>query len=167
MRKTERTPEESATTSCHLVLPPDTNSLGTLFGGRIMEWMDITAAIAAGRHVGGPVVTLSVDSILFAKPIRLADVVTLKACVNYAGRTSLEVGVRVEREDPHNENREHCLTGYFTFVAVGPDGKPVAAPTLRPTNAQENRRYERAQIRRQKRLQEASDSTSNIKNDDV
>ena len=155
MAKTERTPEESATISSHLILPPDTNTLGTLFGGRIMEWMDITAAIAAGRHVGGLVVTVSVDSIHFAKPIRLGDVATLKACVNYAGRSSLEVGVRVEKEDAHNEHRVHCLTGYFTFVGVDNQGKPTAIPALRPVTPREQLRYERAIERRALRLKQS------------
>ncbi len=117
-----------------------------------MEWMDVIAGIAAGRHAGGPVVTLSVDSIRFSRPINMADVVILKASVNYAGTTSMEVGVYVEREDPQNEHREHCLTGYFTFVAVDAAGRPRQVPILAPQTDKEKQRYQRAQERRAQRL---------------
>ena len=142
----------SCVESTHLVLPPDTNSHGTAFGGKIMQWMDIIAGIAAARHTHAPVVTAAVDSLVFTRPIRMGDVVILKASVNYAGRTSLEVGVRVEREDLTTGERKHCLTGYFTMVAVNTQGKPARVPPFEPQSEEEKRRYGEAKIRREHRL---------------
>ncbi len=135
-----------------MVLPPDTNVHGTAFGGIIMQWMDIAASIAAGRHCNTPVVTVAVDDLVFAKPIRMGDVVIIKACVNHTGRTSMEVGVRVESEQPHTRQLSLCLTGYFTFVAVDNEGKPVEVPAITPTTPVEWQRYHNAETRRQQRL---------------
>lgn len=151
-----RTPEASAVETTHLVLPPDTNAHGTAFGGRIMEWMDITASISAGRHCRQPAVTANVDDLTFERPIRLGDIVVVRARVNYAGRTSMEVGIRVEREERASGRREHCLTGYFTFVAVGPDGKPAAVPPIEPETEVDKRRFQDALARRQVRLDRRS-----------
>lgn len=136
-----------------MVLPGDTNVHGTAFGGRIMQWMDIAAAICAGRHCGGPTVTVAVDDMYFARPIRMGDVVLLKACVNYTGRTSMEVGVRVDCEDPRTRQHVHALTGYFTFVAVDAAGQPMEVPAVQPQTGIEARRYEAAKQRRARRLQ--------------
>ncbi|MBJ92935.1 MAG: acyl-CoA thioesterase [Rickettsiales bacterium] len=106
-----------------LVLPGDTNSLGTAFGGRIMAWLDIAAGISAGRHSAGPVVTASVDDLHFFMPIQKGDVVVLKAQVNYVGTTAMEVGVRVEGERWGGE-RYHALTAYTTFVALDDERRP-------------------------------------------
>lgn len=146
-------PFVSAVETTHLVLPGDTNVHGTAFGGKIMQWMDIAAGIAAGRHCGGPVVTVAVDDLYFSRPVRMGDVVILRACVNFAGRTSMEVGVRVEREDPHTRQREHCLSGYFTFVGVDTAGHPVGVPALHPENPVQQRRFDAAKLRRTRRLQ--------------
>lgn len=148
-------PAWSEVEATHMVLPPDTNAHGTAFGGRIMQWMDITGGIAASRHCRGAAVTAAVDELHFNRPIRLGDVVILKACVNYAGRTSMEVGVRVEREDPRTGQREHCLSGYFTFVAVSEEGTPMRIPPVEPSTELERRRYHTAQRRRQSRLKAA------------
>lgn len=142
----------SSVESTHLVLPPDTNVHGTAFGGKIMQWMDIAAGIAAGRHCGGPVVTAAVDDLHFSRPIRMGDVVVLKACVNYAGLSSMEVGVRVEAEDPNSGTRVHCLTGYFTFVGVDANGRPKEVPGVVPETPAEKRRYQAAEARRRARL---------------
>ena len=149
---TARRPSDSAVETTHLVLPPDTNAHGTVFGGRIMQWMDIAAGISAGRHCGRGVVTAAVDELVFARPIRMGDVVIIKASVNHTGRTSMEVGVRVEREDPQTWVREHGLTAYFTFVAVGADGRPIAVPRASPQTEDEQRRFEAAATRREQRL---------------
>ena len=147
-----RAPSESTVETTHVVLPPDTNSLGTAFGGKIMAWMDIAAGITAGRHCRGPVVTVSVDDLHFARPVRLGDIVIIKACVNHAGRTSMEVGVRVDREDAKTRHLEHCLSGYFTFVGVDEAGRPVPVPPVLPHSADEKRRFEKAKDRRARRL---------------
>lgn len=147
-----RTPEASAVETTHLVLPPDTNAHGTAFGGRIMEWMDITASIAANRHCRQAAVTANVDDLTFERPIRLGDIVVIKSRVNYAGKTSMEVGVRVEREERGSGVREHCLTGYFTFVAIGADGKPAQVVPVTPATDLDKRRFQDALARRQVRL---------------
>ena len=154
-----RSPKDSAVEATHLVLPPDTNVHGTAFGGRIMEWMDIAASIAAGRHCGTLTVTVAVDDLHFARPIRMGDVVMVRASVNHTGKSSMEVGVRVDREDAYTRQREHCLSGYFTFVAVDREGRPVPVPLIHLSSDVERRRFEAAQLRRERRLQSRSSST--------
>jgi acyl-CoA hydrolase len=149
----QRTPEASAVETTHLVLPPDTNAHGTAFGGRVMEWMDVTASIAAIRHCRLPVVTANVDDLTFERPIRLGDVVIVRSKVNFTGRTSMEIGIRVEREIPQVGRREHCLSGYFTFVAMGPDGAPAQVPPIEPQTDEDRRRFKDAEARRAVRLE--------------
>ena len=114
----------------HVVLPPHTNAHGSAFGGQIMAWMDIIAGICSARHCKGPAVTVSVDELVFNKPIRLGDIVVMKANLNYVGHTSMEVGVRVESENARTGQVEHCLSGYFTFVAIDAEGKPKEVPGI-------------------------------------
>lgn len=135
-----------------MVLPPDTNYHGTVFGGRILQWIDIAGAIAAQRHTHRKVVTASIDDMHFAVPIRLGDVVVLKAAVNYVHRTSMEVGVRVEREIISTGARELAATAYLTYVALDDGGRPVAIPPVQPETADERRRFEDAVTRRTFRL---------------
>jgi acyl-CoA hydrolase len=129
-----------------LVLPGDTNSLGTAFGGRIMAWIDIAAGIAAGRHCGGPVVTASADDIHFIRPIHQGHVVVLHAQVNYVGTTSMEVGVRVEGER-WGGDRYHALTAYTTFVALDSSGRPRPVRKLLVQSEEDRRRAEEAGTR--------------------
>ena len=152
MTKPAQTPANSAVEATHLVLPSDTNVHGTAFGGRIMQWMDIAASISAGRHCGSDVVTAAVDDLHFTLPIRMGDVVVIRACVNYAGKTSMEVGVRVDREDAKTRHREHCLSGYFTFVALDDAGHPAQVPEVAPNSPDEARRFQAAIARRARRL---------------
>ena len=147
-----RHPRDSSVETTHVVLPPDTNQHGNAFGGIIMQWMDLAAGIAAHRHCRGQVVTAAVDGLVFARPIRLGDLVIIKACVDFAGRTSMEVGVRVEREDPGAGTREHCLSAYFTFVAIDGGGRPIATPALEPETELERKWYDAAKARRAVRL---------------
>jgi len=135
----------------HLVLPPNTNNLNHAFGGWLMAQMDLAAGICAARHCKGPAVTVSVDDLQFAKPIKLGDIVVVKASVNWTGHTSMEIGVFVERETPAGE-LEHALSGYFTFVALDENGKPKAVPTFIPSNSEEQRRHKEAEHRREWRL---------------
>ena len=121
-----------------------------------MEWMDIAASIAAARHCRLPVVTANVDDLTFEAPIRLGDVVLIRARVNFTGRSSMEVGIRVDRELRADGKREHCLTGYFTFVALGADGKPTQVPPLELANDEDKRRSEDAVARREVRLNRRS-----------
>ena len=136
-----------------LVLPPDTNHHGTVFGGRVLQWIDITASIAAQRYAGRKVVTASIDQMHFILPIQLGNVVILKACVNAANRTSMEIGVRVEREDVENGTNEHAATAYLTFVAMDEKMSPTEVPSLNPTSDSEIRRAKEALLRRESRLQ--------------
>ena len=147
-----RRPSDSAVHATHLVLPPDTNPHGTAFGGRIMQWMDIAAGIAASRHCAGPVVTVAVDDLHFARPIRMGDVVMVSSRVNHAGTSSMEVGVRVDSEDAATRYSQHCLSGYFIFVAIDSNGMPVEVPPIEPESDAEKRQFENAIRRRQRRL---------------
>lgn len=152
-KRAPRYPTDSGTVATHLVLPGDTNAHNTAFGGKIMQWMDITASVAAMRHCGTPCVTACVDDLSFARPIRMGDIVILKACVNYTGRTSMEVGVRVESENPQTHERHHALSGYFTFVAIDAQGKPMAVPPVEARTEPEIRRARAAQERQTRRVQ--------------
>ena len=135
-----------------LVVPNDTNQLGNLLGGRLMEWMDIAAAIAAQRHSNRVCVTAAVDDLVFHQPIRLGEVVTLRASVNRAFGSSMEVGVHVVAENQLTGERKIANTAYLTFVAVDDQSAPVQVPPIDPQTAVEKRRYKEALIRRNLRL---------------
>ncbi|HVX41378.1 MAG TPA: acyl-CoA thioesterase [Gemmatimonadaceae bacterium] len=116
--------------------------------------MDKCAAICAFRHSRAAVVTASIDRVDFREPIHLGDLVVMKASVNYAGRTSMEVGVRVEAEELITGRRRHTNSCYLTFVAVDRNGRPIEVPAVQPETTDEQRRYEAAQERRRRRLEE-------------
>ena len=137
----------------HLVLPSHANALGTIFGGQLMAWCDLAAAIAASRHSRQVCVTASMDELAFMAPIRIGDIVILQATVNFVGKTSMEVGVRVESEDPLSGKRTYAATSYLTFVAVDEKGQPTAVPPLQPETEDEQRRFKEAEQRREQRLQ--------------
>lgn len=144
---------QSLVTMTELVLPSHTNALDTIFGGVIMSWIDIAAAISAQRHSGMPVVTASIDALNFVAPVFKGWVVNLKASVNYVSKTSMEVGVRVDAENPMLRSTFHTASAYLTFVALGPDGKPAAVPALKIETPDQQRRYKAAEKRRELRLQ--------------
>jgi acyl-CoA hydrolase len=144
---------QSFTTMTEMVLPVHTNALDSIFGGQIMSWIDICAAISAQRHCGMPVVTASIDALNFVAPVFKGWVVNLKASVNYAGRTSMEVGVRVDAENPIQRKVFHTASAYLTFVALDKDGKPTPIPPLRTENDEQKRRFLAAEQRRALRLQ--------------
>ncbi len=137
-----------------IMMPQHANNLGHVFGGVILSMMDRTAAVAAIRHARGTCVTVSVDRVDFREPIHLGELVVMKASVNFAGRSSMEVGVRVEAENMITGVRRHTNSCYLTFVAVDDQGRPVEVPLVRPESAQEHRRYAAAQARRHRRLEE-------------
>jgi len=151
-RQRIRTVAESQVQMVQMVLPTDTNQLGNLLGGQLMHWIDIAAAIAASRHTNRVCVTASVDELNFHHPILQGDVVTLVASVNRVFRTSLEIGVRVSKENLLTGQREYTNTAYTTFVAIDESGKPVVAPPVRPVTKEEKRRYADAALRRELRL---------------
>ena len=143
----------SKTEMTEIVFPNDANPLGNVMGGRVMHWVDICAAVAAGRHSGGVVVTASVDQIDFHRPVRVGGILVLLASVNYAHRTSMEVGVKVFNEERSTGTRSHVASAYLTFVALEADTgmtKPVAQ--IQPETDDEKRRFEAAKRRREARL---------------
>lgn len=135
-----------------LVLPGDTNALGSVFGGTVMSWIDIAAAIAAQRHSQSAVVTASIDQLNFIAPVYKGWIVNLKASVNYVSRTSMEIGVRVDAENPRENKVFHTASAYLTFVALDEDGKPKAVPGLTLDTVESKRRFEAARKRRENRL---------------
>lgn len=142
----------SSSTFTHLVLPPDTNALGTLYGGAMMSWIDMAAAIVAQRHCRRIAVTASMDSLHFVSPVKLGDVVVIRASVNFTHNTSMEIGVRVESENPFTGERRHTASCYLTFVALDEAGKPTIVPPLKPRSQNEKRRFAEAALRRKERL---------------
>jgi acyl-CoA hydrolase len=136
-----------------IVMPTHTNGVGgVLFGGMLVQWIDVCAAVAAIRHCAGSVVTASIDRLDFLVPIRVGDIVVLQAQVNFAARTSMEVGCRVETEHPRTRERRYTTKAYLTFVATDEDGLPRPIPPLSPETALEKRRFEQAIARRHERL---------------
>lgn len=150
-------PSDSTVIMTEMVLPSDTNALGTIFGGRVMSWIDIAGAIAARRYSRQIVVTASIDALHFLAPIRLGDIVHIRARVNYAGRTSMEVGVRVDAENPATGETTHTSTAYATFVALDKHGKPTEVPPVVPSSPEEKRRFEEAKHRRATRMRMAEE----------
>ncbi|MBK7842801.1 MAG: acyl-CoA thioesterase [Bdellovibrionales bacterium] len=136
-----------------MILPSHTNSLDSVFGGVIMSWIDICAAISALRHCNRPVVTASIDAVNFMAPAYKGWIVTLVSSVNYVSRTSMEVGVRVEAEHLVQNEKFQIASAYLTFVALDDNGKPMPVRPVIPQSVEEKRRYEAAKKRRELRLQ--------------
>ena len=135
-----------------VVLPQFTNSLGNVFGGQVVSWIDICAAVAAQRHCRSVTVTASIDELHFIEPIKQGDVVILKGQVNAAFRTSMEIGVTVDSEDPLTGERRKAVKAYLTYVALDRHGRPNPVPALVLENEQDKRHHEEATERRQLRL---------------
>jgi acyl-CoA hydrolase len=149
-----KTARESEVQMTELVLPQHTNALGTIFGGTVMGWIDIAAAISAMRHARTTVVTASVDTLNFIAPIKLGHIVRVKAVVNYTARTSMEIGVDVESEDPKTGLTHKTVSSFITFVAVDKDGKPVAVPPLLLETDSDRKRFKEGETRRAKRIEQ-------------
>lgn len=146
--------QDSTHESSALMMPQDANLLGHVFGGVVLALMDKTAAVCAFRHARSVCVTASIDRVDFREPIHVGDLVVLKASVNFTGRTSMEVGVRVEAEDLVTGTRRHTNSCYLTFVAVDRNGRPLEIPEVRPDTPDERRRHDAARARRARRLEE-------------
>ncbi len=144
--------KQSEVIMTEMVLPSHTNSLNSIFGGVIMSWVDIAGAISAQRHCNMPVVTASIDDLHFIAPVYEGWIVNLKASVNFTSRTSMEVGVRVDAENPIEKKTFHTASAYLTFVALGEDGKPAPVPPVLPLSDVEKRRFQAAEQRRKWRL---------------
>lgn len=145
--KTAKTPSESSIEMRELVMPNHTNPQNTVFGGTVMSWIDIAAAMVAARHCGRPVVTAHIDDIDFIAPIKMGYHVLIQASLNYVGRTSMIVGVKVTSENPYTGESRTTTKAYLTFVALDDIGRPVEVPPLQPETDDEVRRFENAKKR--------------------
>lgn len=134
------------------VRPQDANSLGLAFGGTVVAWMDIAAGIAAMRHARRPSVTASIDQLSFLSPIHVGEFALIRASVNYTGKTSMEVGVWIESENPVTGNRRATTHGYLTYVALDEEGRPTPVPPVILETDEERERYEEAKQRREYKL---------------
>ena len=151
-----KTIEKSKVIMHQLVLPNDTNVLGNVHGGRVMCLMDICAAMSAYKHARKPVVTASVDRLDFLASAKKGDILILKSSVNYAHRTSMEIGVRIDAESPFTGEIRHTATAYLTVVAIDANNKPTKIPKIIPETEDEKRRYQRAKNRHLIRRKERS-----------
>ena len=149
-----KAPSESAVETRYLVMPQQANPQGTAFGGAIVSWIDMVAAMAAQRHCGTEVVTAGIDSLVFRHPIRIGDQVVLRAAVNYVSRSSMEVGVQVIRDDPYSGRQVLATTAHLTLVALDAAKKPTPVPPLLPQTPEEKARYENARLRVQTRKEQ-------------
>ena len=149
MTRKEVTAKETYAVSTNLVLPNDTNTLGNLFGGQLLAWMDEISSIAAHRHCRRVVVTASVNSVAFKRPIALGDMVTLEAKVSRAFTSSMEIFVDVYVEDHQTGEKTKVNEAIYTFVAVDQRGNPIDVPALIPESELEKERYDAALRRRQ------------------
>jgi len=153
---TPRPVKDSQAIMTELMMPHMANLQGSVFGGVILSLIDRVAAVAAIRHCAGPAVTVSVDQVDFREPIHVGEFVVAKASVNYVGRTSMEVGVRVEAEQIVTRQRRHTNSCYLTFVALDDEGHPADVPQVEPEGWDQMRRYEAAKERRQNRTKRTS-----------
>ena len=149
-----RRPSESASILTRWMGVTDANTAGNVHGGVILRLCDEAAGLAAVRHSRGRVVTAGMDRMTFASPVYIGQLVTCRAMVNAAWRTSVEVGVRVESEDVRTGELHHACTAYLTMVALDRDGQPTPVPPLEPETGDERRRQHEAQVRRDNRLAE-------------
>lgn len=140
-----------------LMTPAMANFRGYVHGGDLLKLLDQVAYACAARYCGMQVVTLSVDRVLFKNPIEIGNLVTFLASINYTGKSSMEVGIKVVAEDIHKRVVTHTNSCYFTMVALGNDSKPATVPKLVPESDEERERYAKAQKRRERRLEESKE----------
>ena len=134
-----------------LILPNDTNLLGNVLGGRVMHLMDMCAAMSAYKHARTAVVTASVDRLDFLAPAKMGEIMILKSSVNYTGLSSMEVGVKIESENPKTGDIYHTSSAYLTFVSLNESGKPQRVEDIKPENENEIRRFNEGKIRHEER----------------
>jgi len=150
------TPEQTRCVMTQIVMPMHTNGMsGVMFGGVMMQWIDVCAGVAAMRHAAGAVLTASIDRLDFLSPVRVGEIVILNAQVNYTGKTSMEVGCRVETEDMRSGTRRYVTKAYLTFVAVDGVGRPRPIQPLELVSEDDRRRHADAEFRRAARLRAA------------
>ena len=151
---TERQARDSDAVLTELMMPHHANVMGNVFGGHLLSLVDRVAAVAAIRHSRRPCVTVSVDKVDFREPILVGELVTAYARVNFAGRTSMEIGVKVVAENVMTGNKRHTNSCYLTYVALDDRGEPTPVPPVVPETADEKRRHDRAAQRRAARVME-------------
>jgi acyl-CoA hydrolase len=156
MSENARPVSDSQSERSEIIFPGDTNALGNLFGGRLMQFIDLTGAMAASRHARAVTVTASMDHLDFVAPVKVGDLLILKASVNRAFRTSMEVGVKCMVEDIRQQKLRHVSTAYLTFVAMDSEGKLIPVPQVLPETAHQKRRFEDAGRRREMRSGEVT-----------
>ena len=149
-----RAVSESQAERSEIIFPADANALGNLFGGRLMQFIDLAGAVAAVRHSRAIVVSASMDQLDFVAPVHIGDLLILKASVNRAFRTSMEVGVRAMVEDARGQTLRHVSSAYVTYVAVDREGRPITVPCVVPETEHQKRRYADALRRREMRSEE-------------
>jgi acyl-CoA hydrolase len=147
-----RHPAESEATMAELMMPQHANLMGNVFGGVILALVDRVAAVCAIRHSRRQCVTVSVDKVDFREPIHVGELITAFARVNFAGKTSMEVGVKIVAENVLTGEKRHTNSCYVTYVALDDKGRPTEVPPIKPETADEKRRYERAAKRRATRV---------------
>lgn len=152
------TPRESRVEMTQIVMPFHTNYNNSLFGGQVVQWIDICAAVSAMRHSGGKAVTASIDRLDFLSPVMMGDIVILRSMVNFTSRTSMEIGCRVESEDPVSGERRYTTKAYLTFVAIDDEHKPRAITPLKLETDEDKRRFADGRKRREDRLRAAGRS---------
>ena len=145
----EKKVSDSRTEISQLMLPQHTNIAGTVYGGVILSIADGVAYVCASRHAGPNCVTVSVDQVDFREPIRVGELVNFKASVNYVGRTSMEVGIRIEAENLETGQKRHTNSCYITMVALDKQGRPTPVPRLISETPVEKKRFREGQIRRE------------------
>jgi acyl-CoA hydrolase len=157
-RKEEGRPvSQSVSTSIRIMMPTDANIRGNVFGGSILKYTDEIAAVAAFRHAHKNVVTASIDRMDFLSPVYIGNLLILKASVNYVGRTSMEIGVRIEAEDPVTGNTIHAGSCFLTYVALDLKGRPTPIDPVIPVTPDEKRRFKQAMRRRKLRQVERAE----------
>jgi acyl-CoA hydrolase len=147
-----RHPEESEAVMSELMMPQHANIMGNVFGGVILALVDRVAAVCAIRHARRQCVTVSVDKVDFKEPIHVGELITAYARVNFAGRTSMEVGVKIVAENVLTGEKRHTNSCYVTYVALDDNGQPTAVPPIEPQTEEEKQRYDRAAQRRASRV---------------
>lgn len=148
----KKSPKDSCVEMNELVLPNDTNLLGNLLGGRLLHWIDIVGAMAAQRHANSVVATVAIDSVDFKHPVKVGQIVNLRAKLTWVGRTSMEVVVEVHAEDYLTGEYKSTNRAFLAFVAVDHQGKPKEVPGLLIETDEERREWQEAERRRQERL---------------
>lgn len=147
-----RSPCASESLVSELMMPHQVNNHGNVFGGVILSMVDRAAGVASMRHSGRPCVTVSFDRVDFKEPIFTGELVTCKARVNFVGRTSMEIGVRVEAENLLTRTSRHTNSCYLTFVAIDANHRPVPVPPLELETEQDERRFKEGRRRRESRI---------------